>query len=388
MFDGACPKGVTEWRLRGAGLFPASSFVHRNHAALSQVSSEFSQQELCHPSMRAIIAFKNPHAENPQACHIGLGVTAQNTAEVLVEHGLNAQPLAVVDGYYLRNRLRVTSWPGLTHVVMCAPYLDTPFLEELCLEFPAIQFAVVFHSNVGFLQADKWAVRVMREQMELERRVGNFHLAGNSAKFCLAVQTAYGMPCTLLPNLYYLNGPIQRNRAMWKGPELDIGIFGATRLLKNLMTAAWASIQIGRELNADLKIHVSTGREEGGSGVLQSVKEMCSGLKRVELVLEPWLPWQDFRRVIRRMHLLMQPSFTESFNGVTADGIAEGVPSVVSPAIDWVPANWMANPDNAMEIAQTGKALLKDRCAQSDGYRALVQHNADGLNQWKTFLAS
>ena len=153
------------------------------------------------------------------------------------------------------------------------------------------------------------------------------------------------------------------------------------------MTAAWASIQIGRELEASLKIHISIGREEGGGGVIPSVREMCRGLKNVALVEEPWLPWLDFRRVIRRMHLLMQPSFTESFNGVTADGIAEGVASVVSPAIDWVPARWMANPDDAREIASVGKRLLRDKNAQRDGYRSLMKHNEESLRNWRTFLA-
>ncbi len=336
--------------------------------------------------MRTIIAFKNPKADNPQACHVGLGVTAGNAADVLVERGFQAEAIPVVDGYYLRNKLRANAWPGLTHVVFCAPYIDTPFLESLCREFRAIRFAVVFHSNVGFLQADKWAVKVMREQMELERRIPNFHLAGNCRKFCQAVQSAYGAPCTLLPNLYFLHGPIERQRALWTGPELHIGIFGATRILKNLMTAAWASLQIGRDLNAITKIHLSTGREEGGAGVMQSVQEMCSGLSRVELIQEPWLPWLEFRRVMRRMHLLMQPSFTESFNGVTADGIAEGVPSVVSPAINWVPPSWIANPDSATEIAAAGKRLLRDRNAPRDGYRALVRHNDRSLQAWKQYL--
>ncbi len=336
--------------------------------------------------MHVILAFKNPQAENPQSCHVGLGVTAANAAEMLVEHGIPATAVAVVDGYYLRDRLRANTWPKVTDVVLCAPYLDTPFLESLCREFPSLQFAVVFHSNVGFLQADKWAVKVMREQMELERRIGNFHLAGNCEKFCSAVKAAYGLPCTILPNLYYVNGPIERRRGLWKGPELDIGIFGATRILKNLMTAAWASIHIGRMLDADLKIHISTGREEGGSGVLSSVREMCGGLRRVELIEEPWLQWLDFRRVIRRMHLLMQPSFTESFNGVTADGIAEGVASVVSPAIDWVPRHWVANPDDASAIALTGARLLRDKHAPRDGYRALTRHNDESLKHWRKFL--
>jgi hypothetical protein len=337
--------------------------------------------------MRTIIAFKNPQAENPQACHIGLGVTADNAAEVLVENGIVAAAVPVIDGFYLRDRLRRNAWPGLTHVVFCAPYLDTPFLESLCREFPHLRFAVVFHSNIGFLQADKWAVKIMREQLELERRISNFNLAGNCAKFCNAVQAAYHLPCMLLPNLYYMSGPIQRSRTLWIGPDLDIGIFGATRILKNLMTAAWASIQIGRDLNANLRIHISTGREEGGSGVIQSVREMCAGLKKVVLVEEPWQTWPDFRRVIRRMHLLIQASFTESFNGITADGIAEGVASAVGPAIDWVPANWIANPDDASALARVGKALLRDKNSQRDGYRALMKHNALSLIQWRSFLA-
>ncbi len=338
--------------------------------------------------MRIIIAFKNARVDNPQASHIGLGVTANNAAEVLVEYGFDAEALPVIDGYYIRDKLRQNAWPNVTHLILCAPYIDTPFLETLCREFPHIRFAVVFHSNVGFLQADKWAVKVMREEMELERRVTNFQLAGNCEKFCSAVFATYGADCALLPNLYYLDGPVERQRGPWTGGNLHIGIFGATRLLKNLMTAAWASIQIGRELHAETKIHISTGREEGGAGILQSVRQMCANVKGVELIEEPWQPWLDFRRLIRRMNLMLQPSFTESFNGVTADGIAEGVASVVSPAIDWVPKNWMANPDDAMEIASVGKRLIRDRGAARDGYRALARHNAASVAAWRLYLAS
>ena len=58
------------------------------------------------------------------------------------------------------------------------------------------------------------------------------------------------------------------------------------------------------------------------------------------------------------MHVLLQPSFTESFNVVTADGIAEGVPSVVSDAIDWVPRRWMAKADDPRDVAMGIDAQL------------------------------
>ena len=334
-----------------------------------------------------ILAFKNPRVDNPTALHEGLGVTAANCAEVLVEHGLSAMASPVIDGYYLRDQLRA-SWSDATHVILCAPYLDTPFLEGLCKEFPKVNFAVNFHSNVGFLQADNWAVKVMREQMALEQRVSNFRLAGNSEKLCQAVSRAFGANCMLLPNLYFLHGPVERQRAPWSGPELHIGIFGATRALKNLQTAAWAATIFGRELDANLSIHVSDGREEGGKGVLKAVEQLIEEAPNVRLVREAWRPWLEFRRMLRRMHLMLQVSHTESFNGVTADGIVEGVPSVVSPAIDWVPRNWQVNPDKTCDIADAGKRLLCDSGAIAAGYQSLAHYNDAAMVNWQAFLGN
>ena len=67
------------------------------------------------------------------------------------------------------------------------------------------------------------------------------------SRLAASLTGACGVPCTYLPNLYYLDGPVERQRAPWKGPDLHIGIFGAIRPLKNLMTGVWASIQIGRD---------------------------------------------------------------------------------------------------------------------------------------------
>ncbi len=47
---------------------------------------------------------------------------------------------------------------------------------------------------------------------------------------------------------------------------------------------------------------------------------------------------------------------------VTADGIAEGVPSVVSEAIDWAPRSWKAPVDDANAMARIGRKLLQPLC--------------------------
>lgn len=341
--------------------------------------------------MKVLICWKDPRVDNPVACHAGLGVTARNAAECLTEQGIDATASAVADGYFIRDGLRAGKWGYVTHLVMCAPFFDTKFLETLCNEFPKIQFAVVFHSNVGFLGVDNWSSGILAEQIGLERKIPNFHVAGNAEKFCQSVQQAFRAPCALLPNLYFLHGPIQRKRAPWSGGPLKIGAFGATRILKNLPTAAWAACIVAQKLNVPVEFHVSEGRAEGSGSetVINGIRKVIASVKNVSLIEDKWSPWLQFRMdVVRRMNIMMQPSFTESFNGVTADGIAEGVPSVVGQAIDWVPASWVANPDDATDVARVAISLIRDKNAPRDGYRALEKHNHMAIESWQAYLSN
>jgi len=337
--------------------------------------------------MKVALAYKNLKAANPVLSHIGLGVTAYHTGLSLSAGGMPAEAWPVVDGHHLWNKL--AERPDITHVVTFAPYLDTPFIERLAMHYPEVHFAVSCHSNVGFLQADRNAVKLVREGLSLEQRAANFSVAGNSLKFCDWVREAYGAPCTFLPNLYYLgDGPCPR-RPVYRQGILRLGIFGATRVQKNIMSAAAAALVIARQMEAEnTEIWVSSDRVEGGQGVMASVKEMLSNVEGVRLIESGWHGWPEFRQLAGRMHLLLQPSYTESFNMVTADGVAEGVASVVSSAIDWAPKYWQACADTVLDIARVGRQLLRDPDAAADGYRALQAYTRAGLAAWKTHLTS
>jgi hypothetical protein len=86
------------------------------------------------------------------------------------------------------------------------------------------------------------------------------------------------------------------------------------------------------------------------------------------------------------MHLLIQPSYTETFNVVTADGVAEGIASVVSPAIGWVPDYWKADPESIEDIARVGTLLLNYRQTGQDGFNSLTRHNKLGTDTWINWL--
>lgn len=333
--------------------------------------------------MSVVLAYKN-FAANRNISHIGLGVAAINTAKVLRHAGIKADVWPILRAADLRQKL---SAAPAEHVVISAPWIPTAELQALSNDFPDTHFAVNCHSNVGFLQADRNGVKLLRETMELETGTANIHLAGNSRRFCNWVRSAFGVPCAYLPNLYYLQGCSPRQIA-WKGGPLRIGIFGATRPLKNLMSASGAALEIARHLRAPLDLWLSGGRAEGGGEtVLAAVKEMLSGLPGVMLHLNGWQSWPNFRKTVAHMHLLLQPSYTESFNMVTADGVAEGVPSVVSSAIDWAPEDWKADVDDVLAIARVGRRLLHDERAAEEGHSALVEYVTDGLHAYRHYLA-
>ncbi len=334
--------------------------------------------------MRVAFAYKN-FAASRNISHIGLGVSAINTAKCLRRAGIPAEVWPILDVADLRAHLASAS--GITHVIVAAPWIPSSDLQQLTLDQHEIQFAVNCHSNVGFLQADSNGVRLFGEGMEIERGSYNFRMAGNSRKFTDWAQAAFGVPCAYLPNLYYLDDHVPVRRPVFGGGTLRVGAFGATRVLKNLMSAAGAALAISRDLHVDLELWINSGREEGGAGIIRAIKELFAVTRRGRVIEAGWPSWHNHRKNVSSMDLLISCSYTESFNMVTADGVAEGVASVVSDAIDWAPRHWRAKMDDALDIARVGRYLLADPNRGVEGLQALARHNYDGLAQWRMFLA-
>lgn len=334
--------------------------------------------------MRVALVYKN-FAAHRNISHIGLGVAAINTAKVLRREGIETDVWPILSAPDLKARLH--SEP-VEEVIISAPWIPTADLLNLSSAFPRSRFTVTCHSNVGFLQADRNGVRLVRELMDLELGSSNIHLAGNSRRFCHWIRSAFGAPCQYLPNLYWLDACAPRPR-LWSAGTLRIGAFGATRPLKNLMSAAGAALDIARHFRTPLEFWLSAGRAEGGGDtVLASVHEMLHDLPGVKLVANGWQSWPAFRKAVAHMHLLLQPSYTESFNMVTADGVAEGLASVVSDAIDWAPDDWKTNVDDVLAIARVGRRLLRDERAADEGRMALETYVADGIRSYRDFFAT
>lgn len=320
--------------------------------------------------------------------HTGLAVSATNTARVLRANGVDAMVKPIKDADELE-KLILSQSPS--HVVVNALWIPTLEMTRLVYAYPEVTFSTLVHSNIAFLQVEPNGIKLLREAVDLElSSIGNFRVAANSRAGMRGIQDAWEAPSIYLPNLYYLDETVRSHRPRWNGGTLRIGAFGALRPLKNPTGSAFAALAIATNLGTNLEFHINTGRNDGGwaGKLVAAVEAITNNLPNVTLVKDPWSHWAGFRRLVRHMHLLLQPSFTESFNVVTADGVAEGIPSVVSDVIEWAPDHWKSPPDNTEAIARTGRALLSDSHAGQDGVEALKRHNQDGLLQWVDFLVS
>ena len=304
--------------------------------------------------------------------HTGLSISTHNTARVLRVNGVNAIVRPIKNIVELRARIAADQ---PTHVIINALWVKTAELAALVYEMPQIHFGVLVHSNIAFLQVEPNGIRLLREAIDLElSSVGNFSVAANSRSVASkawtrhgnARQPTYRICTTSIPRC----GHNARSGAEEPCESELSARSGRSRIPPR---AAFAALAIATNLGTNLEFHINTGRNDGGwqGALLRSVLAIFAGLPNAKVIQDPWQPWADFRRVVRHMHLLLQPSFTESFNVVTADGVAEGVPSVVSDVIEWAPDWWKASPDDTNSIARTGRALLNDSHTGTDGFDAL-----------------
>ena len=332
------------------------------------------------------LLYRNFQAKQPRYSHVGLGVNALHTARVLRRHRVRADVFAAWEASDIAQVL--TRTPSITHCLIEALWIGTGELAVLLMQFPHVHFLVRAHSEVGFLQVEPGAITLLRDQMLLSDTHLNLTMAANSRRLVDFLRTAYDSHVLYLPNLYDLERVQRRRGAIHAHGSLRIGSFGALRWLKNHTTAAAAALTIARERGCDLEFWLSVDREEHGQTVLQSVRNLFAGLPWARLQEAPWSSWGAFRRSIQSMDLALQPSFTETFNLVSADAVAAGVPAVVSHSIDWAPESWKAHPDEIHEIARIGSALLARPSSAEEGLRALERYIEASIAVWKTYLGS
>ena len=277
--------------------------------------------------------------------------------------------------------------PPVTHVVVSAPsWIQPDHFAILCNTFPEIEFVQLNHSGCSYLSIDKFGIRNIRACIDLEATVHNMRVAGNNPRFTAWASKSFGFDALLLPNLYDTESYVNPIAPRKLGGTLRVGSFGAGRPWKNQLVAAEAAVQLARALGVKLELHVNSKRPDGGERMIESRLELFDGLPGCKLVDVPWARWPRFRDITATMHLLFQPSFDETFNVVTADGIAEGVPSVTDSSIEWTPRSWWCTPEDPSSLVTVAMHLLHDHNAVHDARVQLTQYVNSGIGRWLDYI--
>ena len=261
------------------------------------------------------------------------------------------------------DKLVTTFKPNI--VIIEAYWVVPEKFEVLHKLHPSITWVIRNHSALPFLANEGMAMEWTLKYMDQPNVMVCSNDPRADAEFQSLVRARYPTwtDAQIADRVYYLPNyyPVefQRRAPLAERDALDICCFGALRPLKNQLIQAVAAIQFAEAAGKTLRFHINGTRiEMKGEPIYHSLKRMFALLPH-ELIEHPWLPHEDFCRVLQAMDLSMQVSYTETFNIVTADAVVNDVPVVTSPDISWVHPLFHADPNDSNSIRRAmGRAMF------------------------------
>lgn len=320
----------------------------------------------------------------------GLRNSAQFVVDMLNKNGIEAKMVEVIDNNCIDRE--VTLYRP-THVIIEAFWVVPEKFEVLTKLHPRVDWIIRNHSEMPFVATEgiamEWTLRYLKYR--------NVYVAPNSSRAFedtrKIIRAARGVLSSeykvlYLPNYYELGGTkVQPYRPV--GDTINVGCFGAIRPLKNHLIQAIAAIEFANRHDKKLVFHINVARIEGnGNPVLKNIRSLFEHLPsdRFQLVEHGWLKHEDFLKLVETMDIGLQASFTETFNIVTADFVATGVPMVTSNEVFWMPEFFHANHTDAESIVAAMERVLSGgffkKLKPYMARQALAKYNSRSENVW------
>lgn len=334
-------------------LLQTSSGLHSNDDIYHKYHFRREPME-CHK--KVLFVLKDRVYNSVYADSFGLINSAKQVAQYLDELNYHTKIVSVFDGNSIDKEL-VQFKPDI--VIIEALWVPTYKLEELISlpRYKNIKWIVRVHSEIGFLSAESNALKYINEYIDLKKQWANLFISFNSIgindNMNKIKQSGH---INIYENLFdYLPNIISNANKNHHDDEsygktfiynihnhhweevINIGCFGSLRLMKNQVFQAMCAIEFANRNKKHLRFHINTQvtNTDSVNPILNNLVELFKDTNH-QLILHKWYNHADFLRVVKRMTMGMQLSFTESFNIVTSDFIACDVPIIVSPAIDWL----------------------------------------------------
>jgi hypothetical protein len=315
----------------------------------------------------------------------GLSNSVSFLVDMLAGIGVAAKVVEVVDNNAID---REVSAYRATHAIVEALWVVPEKFDVLARLHPRVQWIVRTHSEAPFLSnegnAISWIGGYLKRGIEVmcNSTAAQTQLKAMAADFGSAeALVTYG------PNFYPFPGQAAVTpRSPVMKDEVHIGCFGAIRPLKNHLAQAIAAISFANAQGRKLRFYINAGRIEGAaSPVLRNLRDLFSASAgSCHLLVErDWLPHQQFLvSLAATTDIAMQVSFSETFNIVSADSAAVGLPVVGSAAIPWLGAYARTSPS---DIGQMESAL---NAVWNVDLRQRLASQSNDLRAWSTAVQS
>ena len=222
---------------------------------------------------------------------------------------------------------------------------------ELAQVFPKTNFLTINHcSQADLARSPKW----MREQahcVQLAQDHKNCFMgvvdSRNFLKHCGLER------CITVPNLVRWPNQPATHRPKTDRPVCSIvGRFDPNKAIIHSILAA--------AINGRVDLLFILKKPPRGQ-----LEDFCESVG-VQYDFAPWSSWDDYLKIVsEKVSICFQPSFTESFNYVSVEHMALGIPVVGSPTVKFLPPAWQSNPDDPIDMSNTLDALLDDYETQS-----------------------
>jgi hypothetical protein len=192
------------------------------------------------------------------------------------------------------------------------------------------------------------------------------------------------------PNIYDTGIDFDISVEQHKGHKttVDIGCFGSIRPLKNQLQQATAAIIFADQIGKKLRYHINSTRcEQKGEPILHNIQNLFKGTEH-QLIEYDWMTHIEFLKLVKKMDIGLQVSYSESFNIVAADFAQQNVPIIGSDDIDWLSTYYKADCNNYQDIVEKLHNAYKFRnigLQWLNKYK-LHRHNISATENWLDYL--
>lgn len=318
----------------------------------------------------------------------GLVNSCEFVVNKLREHGIESKVTQVPDYNHID---RVVHHYKPTHAFLEAIWVAPSKLEELAKLHPTIHWVVRIHSMVPFLVSEGMCFDWMNQYMALKEKGYKVSLSCNNIKLLKDLSAIYE-DVTFTPNIYH---PINKEEVcdfniLKSENVINVGCFGALRLLKNHAQQALWAIQLANEKNKILHFHVNVSEYESDqtSPVLNNLHKIFARTNH-KLVEHRWMSHGQFAQLIKHMDFGLQISFTETFNIVAADFVDNFIPVIVSGEIDFIDSGLIVNPSNPNTVMEAMKFCLNKHQVRGTvltNANLLKKHNESATKHWVSLI--